>query len=364
MKSYFHIVSPGRKTQWVLTLTCLFSLGRKKTIWFGFTPFIIGIILQTGSYSVVQLGSFISGLRTGLETSTVPIFQAEISRPDKRGSLVAAEPQSVAFGITVSYWIGYGCSKRFDQPSWRFPVGIQTHFAKLAFSHQHVSTDDPMVVDLIDQILYLQDVEGEGDKISWGMILSGKDAMHGRYRIFLAAMVQFWNQFGGINMVVYYVPLVLETNVGLSTNMSTILGGCIMVCFFVLAMIGSSLGQMGSVLLITVLLSVGGKSCSAGAVVFFFAYIAFFAATMNCASWVYAVEILPFGVAAIMFYFFCPKTCNRSPENIENTFLYQNTMFYGVNDFNRNPISMDEKAVAHTDHAEHVEKSKKLMEDV
>ncbi|KAG7897450.1 hypothetical protein KL907_005420 [Ogataea polymorpha] len=133
-----------------------------------------------------------------------------------------------------------------------------------------------------------------------------------------------------------------------------------------------------------------------------------FAATMNCASWVYVAEILPLqlrakgnaigtasnwvcnfviamitpividkiawktyiiftltsGVAAIMFYFFCPETSNRSLGDIENNFLSQNTMFYGVNNFNRNPINMDEKAIAHTDHAEHVEKSERLMEDV
>ena len=38
---------------------------------------------------------------------------------------------------------------------------------------------------------------------------------------------------GGINLVVYYVTSVLEKNVGLSRNMSLILGGCVQIMFVV-----------------------------------------------------------------------------------------------------------------------------------
>lgn len=34
---------------------------------------------------------------------------------------------------------------------------------------------------------------------------------------------------GGINLVVYFVPTALENNVGLSPNLSLVIGGCVQV---------------------------------------------------------------------------------------------------------------------------------------
>jgi hypothetical protein len=40
------------------------------------------------------------------------------------------------------------------------------------------------------------------------------------------------NQMGGINLVVYYVTSVLQLNVGLTRNLSLLLGGVIDIMFF------------------------------------------------------------------------------------------------------------------------------------
>lgn len=85
-------------------------LGRKRAIWVGFIFVITGVILQTSSFSVVQLfiGRFISGVGTGIETSTAPMYQAEVCSAKYRGRLVSAEPMFVAVGIVLTYWLGYG----------------------------------------------------------------------------------------------------------------------------------------------------------------------------------------------------------------------------------------------------------------
>lgn len=41
--------------------------------------------------------------------------------------------------------------------------------------------------------------------------------------------MQFMNQMGGINLVVYYVTSVLQENVGLTRNLSLLLGGVIQI---------------------------------------------------------------------------------------------------------------------------------------
>jgi MFS family permease len=124
---------------------------------------------------------------------------------------------------------------------------------------------------------------------------------------------------GGINLVVYYVTSVLEKNVGLSRNMSLILGGCVQIMFVVGSLLPTfALDQLGrrnpmmwgsaglavSMMLIAVLLSFqerGGelaKATSSASVSFFFTYMLFFGATANCIPWVYVPEILPLHVRA------------------------------------------------------------------
>lgn len=124
---------------------------------------------------------------------------------------------------------------------------------------------------------------------------------------------------GGINLVVYYVTSVLEKNVGLSRNMSLILGGCVQIMFVVGSLLPTfALDQLGrrnpmmwgsaglavSMMLIAICLSFhdrGGelaKATSSASVSFFFTYMLFFGATANCIPWVYVPEILPLHVRA------------------------------------------------------------------
>jgi MFS family permease len=65
---------------------------------------IIGAILQCTSYSVPQImvARFITGVGTGIETSTVPMYQSELCDAKRRGRLVSSEPLFVGVGIVSS----------------------------------------------------------------------------------------------------------------------------------------------------------------------------------------------------------------------------------------------------------------------
>lgn len=73
---------------------------------------IIGAILQTTSYSVAQIlvARYITGIGTGIETSTVPMYQSELCEARKRGRLVSSEPLFVGVGIVIAYFFDYGLS--------------------------------------------------------------------------------------------------------------------------------------------------------------------------------------------------------------------------------------------------------------
>jgi MFS family permease len=103
-------------------------LGRKKTIIIGSVIMVIGAAIQTSSYGLAQLivGRWITGFGNGMNTSTVPTWQSETSKPHRRGQMVMIEGSLIVFGVMLSYWLDLGFS--FLEPSsiaWRFPIAFQ-----------------------------------------------------------------------------------------------------------------------------------------------------------------------------------------------------------------------------------------------
>lgn len=107
------------------------KLGRRRSMWFAMIWLIIGAVLQTCSYSRAQIlvARYITGIGTGIETSTVPMYQSELCEASKRGRLVASEPLFVGVGIVVAYFFDYGMSFVDGPVSWRLPIAMQILFA-------------------------------------------------------------------------------------------------------------------------------------------------------------------------------------------------------------------------------------------
>jgi MFS family permease len=76
-----------------------------------------------------MVGRYITGIGTGIETSTVPMYQSELVEPHKRGRVVCSEPLFVGVGIVVSYFFDYGMSGVGGQIAWRLPISCQMLFA-------------------------------------------------------------------------------------------------------------------------------------------------------------------------------------------------------------------------------------------
>lgn len=64
----------------------------------------VGATLQTTAYSVPHLmvARFLTGIGTGIETSTVPMYQAELCSAERRGRMVCSEPLLVGVGIVIA----------------------------------------------------------------------------------------------------------------------------------------------------------------------------------------------------------------------------------------------------------------------
>ena len=106
-------------------------LGRRRAMWFAMVWIIVGATLQTSAFSVPRLmiGRFVTGIGTGIETSTVPMYQAELADAKSRGRLVCSEPLLVGVGIVIAYFFDYGMSFVGGQIAWRLPIACQMVFA-------------------------------------------------------------------------------------------------------------------------------------------------------------------------------------------------------------------------------------------
>lgn len=97
-------------------------LGRRKAMIMGGAIMTLGVIIQVTSESghspLAQFiaGRVITGVGNGINTSTIPSYQAECSRTTNRGLLICIEGGVIAFGTLVAY-VGsfYSISKDYSR---------------------------------------------------------------------------------------------------------------------------------------------------------------------------------------------------------------------------------------------------------
>jgi len=65
---------------------------------------LVGATLQTSAYHVSHLiiGRVITGLGTGIDSSTVPMYQSELCAKEKRGRLISTEILFIGIGIVMA----------------------------------------------------------------------------------------------------------------------------------------------------------------------------------------------------------------------------------------------------------------------
>ncbi|KAF4914924.1 Sugar transporter STL1 [Colletotrichum viniferum] len=307
------------------------TLGRRKTIWTAMALVIIGATLQASAFTVPHLviGRLVTGLGTGMKTSTVPMYQSELC--DRKYRAVLFPPRHSLFDFGMSFVGG--------PIAWRLPLAFQIIFALVVivlvfalpesprwlFKHGREQEAVQVLCDVFDKdptddyiraevysIHHAIELEASEKTQSSFMIIFKNDRVKTGQRVLLAWGAQFMNQLGGINLVVYYIPSVLVQNVGMTAHMAQIIGGCVQMMFMFgsilpaltldrmgrrKTMIWSSAGLGVCMLMISILLSrVGfsnGHACASASVAFFFLYNLIFGMGMNCVPWVVVPEILP-----------------------------------------------------------------------
>ncbi|KAK4249445.1 sugar transporter STL1 [Corynascus novoguineensis] len=317
-------------------------LGRRRAIMIGAFIMFLGVIIQItampGKSPIAQMivGRVVMGVGNGINTSTIPTYQAECSKTTNRGLLICIEGGTIAFGTLIAYWIDYGASYGPDDLVWRFPIAFQIVFAifitvpmfflpespRWLLSHQRVEEADRVIsalrgyeVDSEETALErntildsLRAAGGFGQKSTpVKALFTGGKTQHFR-RVLLGSSSQLMQQIGGCNAVIYYFPILFKESIKETPNMSLLLGGVNMIVYSIFAttswfliervgrrrlFLAGSIGQCLSMVITFACLIPDDRIVARGAAVGLFTYIAFFGATWLPLPWLYPAEVNP-----------------------------------------------------------------------
>jgi len=347
------------------------SFGRRWTVVIACTVFTAGVIVQAclQNKDYILAGRFVTGLGVGAFSMLVPLYNAELAPPETRGALVALQQLAITFGIMVSYWIGYGTNfiggtgDSQSDAAWLIPICIQLlpstilatgMIAFMPESPRHlmnVGREDECLATLarlrgttVDEtkvriefleIKALREFEKErlhekfphlqDGSFSSNFKMGVKDYMSLltdaslRKRTIVAVLTMVFQQWNGVNAVLYYAPFIFD-EFELPGNTSSLLATGVVGIVMFLATIPAVLyvdsfgrktilitGGIGMATCHFIVAGLNGgyagkwldnRSAGWAAVVFIWLYAINFGYSWGPVAWIVISEVFPLGMRA------------------------------------------------------------------
>jgi MFS transporter, SP family, xylose:H+ symportor len=263
----------------------------------------------------------LGGAGVGIASMLSPLYIAEISPSAIRGRLVSFNQLAIVGGMLLVYFVNWFIQSRGDHAwylttAWRWMLGSEAVPALLFLSLLLLVPDTPRWFILrgrSDRALEeLRRVTDEAD--AKAIVADIERTLHARGAklfdfgvpvLLIGIMLSLFQQFVGINAVLYYAPLMFQ-NMGASTNsafLQTVVVGAVNTLFTVVAIVTvDRLGRkpllvIGALLMAAGMFVLGGlfdaHSVGLGALVAVVAYIAGFALSWGPVVWVLLAEMFP-----------------------------------------------------------------------
>lgn len=323
-------------------------LGRLKLLYIGCIIICIGGALQSCAFHLAHLivARVVTGIGNGFITSTVPVWQSEISKAEDRGKIICLQGALIAGGIAISYWVDFAFYftrnlTPHESVSWRFPIAFQCifplfiipfilklpesprwlmrkgreHEARKVFSALDDSPANSHLVN--EQVSEIQkaikmEENATGGVFDWRILFTQGPKRH-FHRLCLSGWAQLIQQICGINLITYYAGTIFEQYIGLEPLDSRILAACngteyflagLVPLFFIekwgrrpLLLVGS-IGQCVSMVVLCIANyysddAYGGKHTGAPivAAIFLFVFNTFFALAFLAEMWLLPPEL-------------------------------------------------------------------------
>ncbi len=207
------------------------KFGRKRVLlWIGilFSLSAIGSALAPDPY-IFSFFRFIGGIGIGVSSVAAPTYISEISTPKTRGRLAGMYQFNIVFGICVAYFSNYLLKGVGGENDWRWMLGVMTIpsliYSVLVFG---VPESPRWLVTIKNnltrarEILLLIGVDDPDKEINQiiaanatikASLTNEKLFFNKKYKavLWLAFFVAFFNQWSGINFILYYAPRILQS---------------------------------------------------------------------------------------------------------------------------------------------------------
>ncbi|KAH7179100.1 general substrate transporter [Fusarium flagelliforme] len=259
---------------------------RKYGILIATSVFIIGVVIQAtaiqAGYQVILAGRFITGMGVGSLSTIVPLYNSECAPPEVRGALVALQQLAITFGIMVSFWIDYGThfiggtGEGQSDAAWQIPICLQLGPAVVLFigmmwmpfsprwllhhgreeearqvlaNLRDLPTDHELIElefleikaqslfekrSLAERFPHLQEqTAGNIFKLQFvamGALFKTKAMFK---RVIVATVTMFFQQWTGINAILYYAPSIFGQLGMSSTTTSLLATGVVGIVMFI-----------------------------------------------------------------------------------------------------------------------------------
>ncbi len=310
--------------------------GRKKTILAAAVVFVIGAAWSgwaPNPHILIAARLFI-GLAIGISSFSVPLYIAEISPTKMRGRLVSLFQLLITIGILVSYLSDLAFANNNVLSSWRpmFYMGVIPGLILLIgmfflpetprwLMSKGREDESRNILQRIEEPALVEDsIQRMKDEIKKYEERAGLKEIFRpwlRTALFIAVGIMFFQQFVGINTVIYYSPKIFmivgfegaragiwaAVSVGVVNVLFTILSlfmidklGRRKLYFIGLSGIIFSLVALGLVFAFHTALGDVGKWM---AIAFVWIYIAFFAISLGPLGWLIISEVFPLRVRGI-----------------------------------------------------------------
>jgi len=303
--------------------------GRRALLIVTASIFAIGAILcaAAGSPAILIGGRIIVGLAIGLSSGSVPVYISEVSPPASRGWTVSLFQLSITVGILLAYIAGYALAAI---EGWRWMFGLAIIPAVVFGLGMLFLPESPRWLvkqgkigdarGVLQKIRNTPAVEDELSEIERSLELTTEqgrlsDLLHPSLRaaLIVGLGLAVFQQVTGINTVIYYAPIIIQT-AGIPSASGAILTtagiGLVNVLMTVVSMwlidrVGRRplllTGIAGMVLTLSILglsfqVSAHNGALAWVAVVSIMLYVASFAISLGPIFWLLVSEIYPLRV--------------------------------------------------------------------
>lgn len=304
----------------------------------------IGAAIQTGArgesgLAMMIAGRIVCGVGLAIVSTSVPLYQSEISPAKHRGRYVVINHVGLVAGLASAFWVGYGISHwetaRGTYYGWRVSMALQfipeavfllgvflcpetprwlvehgkMDAAKrsLAWLRALSPTDQRVVVELEE---IEQDVQQRrsATEQGWTVLFTNRPLFN---RLWRAALLQFMAQMCGNTSMKYYLPSIFMS-LGIERKLTLMIGGiestlkigCTVIDTWLVDRFGRRITLVVSCLVMSLALLLNGalplaypKNINHAAdyvcILFIFIYTFGYSIGFGPAAWVYGSEIFP-----------------------------------------------------------------------